>query len=173
MSMKKILFTGFVPFLDNLVNPSKEILELIDDQDTYLLDVDYKKADEFFLSFDPSKYDFVVSFGLASSRTWVSLERVAHNLVNTKVKDNSSYIPSSPYIELGGKDLETNLNLEKYIERFEDAKMSFDAGTYLCNYVYYNFLKKMKGNALFIHLPSKEVNYIKIIDTIKKIIDEI
>ena len=91
--MKKILFTGFVPFLDNLVNPSKEILDLIDDQDTYLLDVDYKKADEFFLSFDPSKYDFVVSFGLASSRTWVSLERVAHNLVNTKVKDNSSYIP--------------------------------------------------------------------------------
>ena len=44
MSMKKILFTGFVPFLDNLVNPSKEILELIDDQDTYLLDVDYKKG---------------------------------------------------------------------------------------------------------------------------------
>ncbi len=164
--MKKILFTGFVPFLDNLVNPSKEILDLIDDQDTYLLDVDYKKADEFFLSFDPSKYDFVVSFGLASSRTWVSLERVAHNLVNTKVKDNSSYIPSSPYIELGGKDLVTNLDLEKYIERFEDAKVSFDAGTYL-------FLKKMKGNALFIHLPSKEVNYIKIIDTIKQIIDEI
>ena len=51
MSMKKILFTGFVPFLDNLVNPSKEILELIDDQDTYLLDVDYEKADEFFTGY--------------------------------------------------------------------------------------------------------------------------
>ena len=65
-------------------------------------------------------------------------------------------------------------NAEKYQEdRFEDAKVSFNAGTYLCNYVYYNFLKKMKGNALCIHLPSKEVNYIKIIDTIKQIIDEI
>lgn len=74
----KILVTGFEPFLDNDINPSKELVEssLFASFNTMILPVSYGKAREsLLLAIDSINPDLVLSFGLASSRKGITIEK--------------------------------------------------------------------------------------------------
>jgi pyroglutamyl-peptidase len=182
MDKRKILVTGFTPFLTNKVNPSELLSQSLSQSgfSAEVLDVSYedakKRLNEEFLS----AYDFVLSFGLASSRKSISLERCAYNQVSQKVKDNKNEIfHSCQVIEKGNDVLFTNLELEKIKENLDKAginsSLSTDPGRYLCNFVYYTSLFRKRGNALFVHLPniSSDFPFLKMEEAGRLILDYI
>lgn len=162
LNMKKILITGFKPFLSNAVNPTEELVNSLikEGYKGQVLKVSYKEADEFFLKIKPGEYDFILSFGLAANRTKVSLEKYAYNLKSTSLKDEDGYLPSleDKVIDktLPGF-LSTNVDVEGLSDKLNklgfQTYVSLDPGRYLCNYVYFKDLSKCLNQALFIHLP--------------------
>ncbi|MEL7510757.1 MAG: peptidase C15 [Cyanobacteria bacterium J06554_3] len=79
----------------------------------------------------------VVCCGMAEKRAQLSLEKFARQ---------------------GGRTLETGLSLQSLLLGTQLSEVSFDAGAYVCNHLYYQILnalqtKKLKTQALFIHVP--------------------
>lgn len=57
----------------------------------------------------------------------------------------------------------TNFPYEPFIDSLsqEEYKLSYNAGNYFCNYVYFNFLKEvneknLNTKAIFIHIPKNK-----------------
>lgn len=177
----KIVVTGFKPFLNNEINPTEILVNLLELEgyDVEVIDVTYKDVDEFIDKLDQDT--FLISLGLASSRTLISIEKYAYNKINLKVKDNSGFIPNKErIIEDDTKYLSTNINVNDFISLIPLSYISIDPGNYLCNYIYFKGLKKLNGNALFFHFPNIKENMYKyylsnlkiIIEYINKIINK-
>lgn len=165
--MKRILITGFEPFSEFQVNPSKMIVERLQEElgsennlkiESSILPVEYSAVDEWIEKQDFSRFDFVFHFGLASGRNKISLERVALNWMESKIPDNAGVHMRGQRIADTAADAllspfhlsETAIRLnQKYKENIE---VSFSAGAYLCNFVYYKSRQKI-DSSLFIHLP--------------------
>ncbi len=167
--MKKILLTGFGPFSDIAINPSEVLVDQLrnhrrsrDDiqTDVIILPVDYKKAGVIIESLDFSKYYFVFQFGVAAGRNRISLERVALNWIESSIPDNAGVhespqkmdesAPEALFNSLPLSGICRDLN-QKYNNSVE---VSFTAGAYLCNYVYFKSLAKT-NRCLFTHIPLK------------------
>ena len=147
--MKKILFTCFKPFGGRNINSSYEIIKQLN-VNYQLVDVTYKEVQEFVNNIDDS-YDYIILTGEAIKRDNLTIEQIAKNLVNGK--DNDGVIKDNEQIVIGGIDLNTNFDIENDIEK------SYDAGSYLCNYIYYKILNKFKNTntkVTFIHFPNHE-----------------
>ena len=84
----KILITAFEPFNNDTVNPSEEILKNIDGCKV-MLPVSYNRVEEV-LDDAICKYnpDFILSLGYAGSRSEISIEKCAYNLMKASIKDN-------------------------------------------------------------------------------------
>lgn len=156
---KKILLTGFEPFANFKVNPSAELMIDLAHKgyQTVILPVNYALVDEKLTALRLADFDFIVLFGLASGREYISLERVALNWIEGELKDNSDSAPSPQMIDQSQPAAIINrLPLQLWLTEFEglglNVKISHSAGTYLCNYLYFQVLKVNK-NCLFIHLP--------------------
>lgn len=168
----KILITGFEPFLENKNNISKEILESFRTSATTLvLPVEFKRSFEILKEeIERVQPEMVLMFGLAVGRTKISLEKVALNWVETKHADNAAHVPKvgliDPYEELA---LMTKLLFSEIQSKLpqELTEMSFSAGTYVCNDLYFRTLKYIKSRpelglqAGFIHLPQPTAKFPK------------
>jgi pyroglutamyl-peptidase len=167
--MKKILLTGFEPFSDIPVNPSemlvrdlqsKIILQKTIQVDLLIFPVDYKKAGVLIDAVDFSEFDFIFQFGVAATRSKVSLERVALNWIESSIPDNSGTNYSPQKIASDGREaFFSSLDLASIVgslnpTSYNCIEVSFSAGGYLCNYVYYR-TRQLTKNALFIHIPMK------------------
>lgn len=168
--MKKLLLTGFEPFLSYSINPTMEIVKalegkVINDHEVHgkILPVDFAKSGEAILTeMDRVKPDAVISLGLAGGRNKVTPERIAIN-VSHGDKDNKGNKPSNEVIFADGVDgIFTTLPIEKMVTQLMEANLpaniSNSAGTYLCNNVMYHALYQLKKeNASvpsgFIHIP--------------------
>jgi pyrrolidone-carboxylate peptidase len=110
------LITGFTPFRNHPVNPSKLLAEVLAKEgfDTLILPVSYASAEAALLNrIALTKYDFILSFGLAASRARISLEEKAFNEKNSPVQDNDGKIVLSQKIRPNGaKELTNPLPLE-------------------------------------------------------------
>lgn len=168
----KILITGFEPFNNSPINPSQEIVNNINlDFPEHIafercsLPVDAKAGPELLLNklafINP---DIVVCIGQASGRASISLEKVAINLLDFNIPDNSGKIIRSEKINSNAPDgYFSSLPVEKIVEQLLSAdipcEISFSAGTYLCNHVFFTLMhyirsNKLKTKAGFIHLPA-------------------
>ncbi|MFD1414862.1 pyroglutamyl-peptidase I [Oceanobacillus jeddahense] len=168
---KKLLLTGFEPFLDFTINPTMKIAEELDgttigDYTVYshILSVDFHKAGKQLLQLiDDTKPDAVISLGLAGGRFKINPERIAIN-VNDGPKDNQGHKPENEVIwEDGADGLFSTLPISKMVKQLKarglPAEISNTAGTYLCNHVMYQALHYTKKNnkpfpAGFIHIPA-------------------
>lgn len=166
--MKKLLLTGFEPFLDYHVNPTWAIAEQLDGtvigEYTIIgkgLKVDFKKGiEQFKQELENIKPDIIISLGIAAGRHKVTPERVAINIKDGD-KDNSGYQPVDEYIDENGPDAYfSTLPIRRMVERLQKegypAEISNSAGTYLCNNVMYEGLKyasKHNVKSGFIHIP--------------------
>jgi len=85
--MKKLLLTGFVPFLEYTVNPSQQVVEKLNGRQVgayevcgQLLPVEFfRSAAVLIETFERIQPDAVISLGLSPGRDRVTPERIAIN----------------------------------------------------------------------------------------------
>lgn len=169
--MKKLLLTGFEPFLEFPINPTVDIAKELDgivlndyQITSEILTVDFHQSgSELMEKIEKHNPDVVVAMGLAGGRNCVTPERVAINC-NDGPKDNRGYEPKGEKIFAEGPDayfstLPTYKMVQSMKEAGLPAKISNTAGTYLCNNVMYHALhyfndRQTDQRAGFIHIPA-------------------
>lgn len=156
-----ILITGFDSFLDNKINPSKEVLRSISFEHTriLILPVSYCRAQKQLLqSIKQCNPDLILSFGLASTRKNITIETEAFNLMDAKCVDEDKILKTNEkIIENNTLSLKTLFPVQKLLDFLKNegfaANLSSNPGRYVCNEIYFTALMQ-KPLSLFIHLPS-------------------
>ncbi len=166
----KILLTGFDSFGGEKINPSWEAVKKAN---INIIGVDVFKLElptEFIRSAVELKRmiaeiqpDAVLLFGQAGGRSNISIEKIAINFRNSKSPDNANFVPENEAISNQGADgYFSNLPIELLLERLKEANIpssiSYTAGTFVCNNLFYSLMEhinnsssKIKGG--FIHVP--------------------
>ena len=163
--MERILLTGFEPFHNSALNPSKEIVERISHHSLVAKEVlpvtfgeSAKKLNALIDLYQPS---VVVSLGQAEGRKEITPERIAINLDDARIPDNAGNSPKERTIVTGGPDAYfTTLPIKKLVERLVDngipSAISLSAGTFVCNHIFYAMQHHCASKDIksgFIHLP--------------------
>ena len=165
-----IIVTGFVPFLDNELNPTSEVLELLpksikgNEIITVLLPVEYDQCFQVLKPYiDKYKPGIIINLGLAPKRKNISLERVALNISNSEYSDNKGIIKiDESIIENGENAYFSKLPLRKIlnilVKKGIPVEISNTAGLYICNNLMYHVLHyiesiKLETKAGFVHVP--------------------
>ncbi len=174
MTSPLVFVTGFGPFLDVSENPSGELVRLLRDTPPaevrvagVVLPVSFARTPEALESAldEVSAQRPVVLLGLGAQRkSWFRLERRARARLDSKKPDAEGLFAADVGL-LGEGDLATGLDLEGLrlvlIEAgAADARVSDDAGGYLCELTYYSLLRRASAlgiPALFLHLPPLDV----------------
>jgi pyroglutamyl-peptidase len=168
---RAILITGFEPFGGETENPSWEAVRRLEGEKIdghklvpRLMPCVFGKAiarlEEEIEAVDPS---IVICVGQAGGRAEISLERVAINLEDARIPDNSGAQPlDRPVIEDGPaayfSGLPVKAILRDLIEADIPAALSQTAGTFVCNHIFYGAChatqkRRRKIRAGFIHIP--------------------
>ncbi len=168
--MEKVAISGFEPFDGYSINPSAEIVKILDGTDVFnkrvygiVLPLDYKKADsmlkDFIVKHNPK---YVLCCGQAN-RAALTLEFVGLNVVNTSRKDNYDFAPSEYIIKPDAPAAYfSTIDVHGLVDQIKTmgipAAVSYHAGTYGCNWILFNVLNwiasgSVKAKATFIHLP--------------------
>lgn len=169
--MKKLLLTGFEPFLDFSLNPTMKVVEELDNAVVgeyrvigRILPVDFAKAGRQIIGLiEEIEPDAVISLGLAAGRFKMTPERIAINLKDGPV-DNEGNRPVDELVRKNGpagylSTLPIRNMVIRLIEEGLPADISNTAGAYLCNNVMYEALHYMDIHKKdvpsgFIHMPA-------------------
>ncbi len=162
----KILVTGFGPFDHFSSNPSEDIARTLsdenDDVEFRTLPVIYgeggKALIEALKELDP---DLVICFGLNGTISHIALEEIALNLRSSEIPDSSGRIvvdePIFSEEPLALRScLPNRIILDELRKNGIPVKISYSAGTYLCNEVFFTLMKWCRERARsggFIHVP--------------------
>lgn len=170
--MTEILLTGFEPFGGALTNASAEVVRHFETSDqlgaevrTLILPVHAYRAPELLtrhlLLHRPT---WCVMLGQAEGRASLSIERVAVNLLDFSIPDNSGYQPvDQPIVSGSPAAYFSTLPLRDMCAAARQAgvpaDLSLSAGSYLCNLVFYHALHtcalhNLQTRCGFIHLPA-------------------
>lgn len=155
----KILLTGFDPFGNETINPAIEAVKLVQ-RDVYKLEVptvfydSIKVVEEKILEINP---DVVISVGQAGGRKEITVERVANNINDARIKDNKGHIEESIF-EDGPATYFSRLLIKQIVEDLKNegipASVSNSAGTFVCNHLMYGLLHNFPNlKCGFIHVP--------------------
>ena len=166
----KILVTGFDPFDKDIINPAYEAVKRLPDEikEAKIIKLEIPTSfersriaiEEAIEKYSPN---VILSIGQAGGRNEITIEKVAINLLEARIKDNDGYQPlDKPIKEDGQTAYFTNLPIKGMVSHIKEnnipANISYTAGTFVCNSVMYNILylidKKfphIKGG--FIHVP--------------------
>lgn len=165
-----VLLTGFAPFAGAASNPSWQAASLAATRRTDTVAVELP------CEFDASlpalraailahRPELVVCAGLAGGRKHVTLERVAINLIDARIPDNAGAQPVDVPVVAGGPSAYfTTLPVKAAVAAIESAGLpaavSYTAGTYVCNQVFYGLLHliatefpALRGG--FVHVPEE------------------
>ena len=170
--MPRILLTGFEPFGDLEINPSRLIVEHVRDQQrpdliALVLPTEYQGAGSgIAAAIRDYQPDAILSLGVAQSRKTISLERVAINVDDAALADNAGVIASGERIALEGPAAYWStlpLDAMKWALVAHDIPVSISnhAGTYVCNHTFYSARHTLECLGLsipcgFIHVPDLE-----------------
>jgi pyroglutamyl-peptidase len=168
---RTILVTGFEPFGGETVNASWEAAQKLDGwrhRDTLavarLLPCAYgasvKKLVEAIETLRPGA---LLMTGQAARRTVVCVERFAHNLDDATAPDNDGALRRALRISRAAPEwLETRVSVRSVASAIKaagiPARMSRDAGGFVCNHLYFGALQYLSEKrsaipAVFVHLP--------------------
>ena len=171
----KILLTGFEPFGKLTTNASWEAVKLVADRPgknlavhKLLLPVEYEKCADICLDAVAKLHpDVVIAVGVATKRRAVTPEYVAINVKDSVTPDNAGKVCLyDRIVDEGDSALYTNLPLTDVVNVILSSGVpsepSFDAGTYVCNNLFYRLLydvkyQKRKIYTGFLHVPSERV----------------
>ncbi|CUX29409.1 pyroglutamyl-peptidase I [Clostridium sp. C105KSO13] len=166
----KILITGFDPFGGASVNPAYEAVKLLPDKikgvEIIKLEIPTvfeKEGKVLEAGIEEHKPDIVICVGQAGGRSGMSVEKIAINLMEARIPDNDGQQPFDEPIHRDGEtgyfaSIPVKAMVQKMREHGIPAKVSYTAGTFVCNDVMYRLLylidKKypnIRGG--FIHVP--------------------
>ncbi|MBE6614355.1 MAG: pyroglutamyl-peptidase I [Ruminococcaceae bacterium] len=166
----RILVTAFEPFGGDSVNSSMAALEALPDsvsvkgQSVSVVKAGIpvvfgqcgKVLDQLLKEICP---DGVISLGMAAGRGQITPEVFAVNARYARSADNAGqcYPVLSPCDPAGSEAYRSTLPVEAMCSRMQDAGipagLSFTAGTYVCNDLFYHLMKTAAVPAGFIHVP--------------------
>lgn len=166
----RILVTGFDPFGGDKVNPAYEAVKLlpgtIAGAEIFTIEIPTvygKSGDIVEKGIKQYKPDAVLCVGQAGGRSAITVERVAINLAEARIKDNEGNQPvGQPLKEDGENAYFATIPVKAMVNNIRKhgipANISYTAGTFVCNDVMYDLLyminnkyPEIKGG--FIHVP--------------------
>ena len=185
----KILVTGFDPFENEPTNPAIESVKKIDDEiegakivKLEIPTVFQKSADVVEAKIREIKPDVVLSVGQAGGRYGITVERVAINQDDARIKDNEGNQPIDVKIREDGQSAYfASVPIKAMVEEIKKEKLpasvSNTAGTFVCNHIMYQdlYLAEKYGNikAGFIHVPYLTEQVVDKKDTASMSLDDI
>lgn len=167
--MKKLLLTSFEPFGGDDENASDAAVRQIPctlgefEIHKLTLPVSFGRAAKIAIAeAEAVGADVVLSVGQAAGRDAVTPEAVAINLRYAAAPDNDGACPHDTPIEAGGREAYfSTLPVRHMAEAISasniPAAVSYSAGTYVCNDVFYSLSARFFGTPVrvgFIHVPS-------------------
>lgn len=159
----RIVVTGFEPFDGREKNASWEAVRALQGVERTLLPVSFARAAERVRAIAASRPDAVICVGEAGGRKAVSVERTAINLMDARIPDCDGAQPRDAAIIEGGpaayfSTLPTRRILDAVSGAGIPAEMSYTAGTYVCNCVFYALMESARAHQVkaagFIHVPA-------------------
>lgn len=169
----KLLITGFEPYWDYPENSSWAVAEKVTACGMLGVDV---VAEQMPVSFErvatairnaveKHRPDLIIMLGQSGGSDRVKLERVALNMMDSKLADNDGFIPNEEPINTNTPTaLFTNMPIKSLRTSIEEqgvaVKISNSCGLYVCNRLYYEALllcqEQPQIRAIFVHLPFYE-----------------
>lgn len=164
-----VLLTGFEPFNNATVNPAWEAVRALDGwregdivaHGRQLPCVFGDAIEVLRAAIDELRPDVVIAVGQAGGRADLSVERVAINVDDAPIMDNSQrQLVDTPVVEGGPVGYFSTLPIKAIVRAMRDAglpaSVSQTAGTFVCNHVFYGLMHYTAGMPLragFIHIP--------------------
>ena len=165
----KVLISGFKPFGGATLNPSELLVNVLERDQisgvelfTVVLPVEFDRSAEILLEkVKQIQPDIVIAFGQAEGRTAINPEKIAINLDDARIPDNSGDERKKVVIDENGSDsYVTTLPIENMVDAMKRAgylaEISLSAGTFVCNHIFYKLQKILIGSNIrsgFVHLP--------------------
>jgi pyroglutamyl-peptidase len=168
----RVLITGFGPFPGAPFNPSAALAKALArrrrpalagiERATHVFATTYASVDRDLPKLLKQKPDIVLMFGVAGRRRQLCIETRARNAVSLLFPDASGHRPCHGVIKLHGPPTLTgNAPFARLAGAAgTKARLSRDAGRYLCNYVYWRGLEQVRGTrplVQFVHIPPLSV----------------
>ncbi|HSW05825.1 pyroglutamyl-peptidase I [Aquabacterium sp.] len=167
-----VLITGFEPFGGDDINPSWQVARALDGRRIAGRRLVARQLPCTFaaalsaldqaLHGLPSPPQLVLALGLAGSRSAVSIERIAINVIDARIPDNAGAQPiDEPVVPGGPAAYFSRLPIKAIsaglLQAGLPAEVSQTAGTFVCNQVFYGLMHRLQAMPAirggFIHLP--------------------
>ena len=178
-SVSTILLTGFAPFDQDLINSSWEVARALNRQSLTVggkaargkalvlsrqLPCEFDRSREalarLIKRLDP---DLIICVGQANSRNDFSVERVAININDARIKDNAGEKPIDTSVIVGAPvGYFSTLPIKSIVHEVRaagiPASVSQSAGTFVCNHVFFGLMHLLateypRKRGGFIHVP--------------------
>ncbi|MFA5523041.1 MAG: pyroglutamyl-peptidase I [Tissierellales bacterium] len=166
----KILVTAFDPFGGETVNPAYEAVKMLEDKikgaDIVKLEIPTvfgKSIEKLEEALEKERPDAVICVGQAGGRSEITVERIAINIVDARIKDNEGNMPEDEAVYQDGPAAYfSNLPIKQMVKSIREngipASVSNTAGTFVCNHIMYSLLflnerKNLNIKGGFIHVP--------------------
>ena len=160
--MTRVLLTGFEPFGGETVNPSWVAVQAVarewsGPEEIIPVQLPVVFDDSIDRAIAEHSPDLVVSVGQAGGFATIELERVAINVQDARIPDNSGAQPTDePVVEGGPAAHFSSLPIKAAVAAVRaagiPASVSQSAGTYTCNHVFYR-LRHLGAHGGFVHVP--------------------
>ena len=165
----KVLISGFKPFGGATLNPSELLINVLEREHipgvelfTAVLPVEFDRSTEILLEkIKQVQPELVIAFGQAEGRTAITPEKIAINLDDARIPDNSGDQRRNQAIDENGMDgyfstlpIDVMVNAMKHAGH--PAEISLSAGTFVCNHIFYQLQKSLRDSGIrsgFVHLP--------------------
>jgi pyroglutamyl-peptidase len=162
----RVLITGFGPFPGAPFNPSAALAKALTrrrrpalagiERLLHVFATTYASVDRDLPKLFAQKPDIVLMFGVAGRRRHLCIETRARNAVSLLFPDASGHRPRHGVIKLHGPAALTGNAPFARLAGAAGTRLSRDAGSYLCNYVYWRALEQVRGTrplVQFVHIP--------------------
>ena len=160
------LITAFEPFGGSEKNYSMLALDLIEETDSLrkaLIPVEYRRSYEALKKIiAEGDYDSIILVGQAGARSKVTVEKIAINWASATIPDNGGLLLHGEKLLEDGQDgifstVDVTDVVDTLIAKGFDAAVSYSAGTYVCNALYYQTLvENPDKKVVFVHVPAKD-----------------
>ena len=167
----RVVLAGFGPFPGMPFNPSAALVKALARRrrpafadvviSTHVFATRYAAVDQDLAELAAQKPDVVLMFGVARRRRYLGIETRARNAQSVLYPDASGHRPARATIahDEGGA-LRGSAPFARLLGAVRPsgfpARLSRDAGRYLCNYAYWRALERARETAMlvqFIHIP--------------------
>ncbi len=156
MNKPGVLVTGFEPWGKHKTNPSGELAKALGG---VVLPTEYRASEKALLdAVSERRPRAVVLLGLADTRKKLSIEMIAVNVDHADVADNARDRRQSRPIDRAGElGLPTRLPARRLLDAVKAARvpvaLSYHAGTFCCNHIFYVALRRLAVPCGFVHVP--------------------